>query len=136
MGRRNVKGTKFDKESYSYYNKLWNANKSYYKKMGYNDLIPYKMNKEQWEFKKKSTEMSNKDIVFEEFHKYTREQTENLVEQFRLEGVKVNKAKIARGEFNNNQWNIIKQNYHEVRAEGMSSGEAKTYLSYLFWGSL
>ena len=47
MGRRNISGKKIDKESYEYYVKNYNAQKSYYMRKGYSDLVPIKMGKKE-----------------------------------------------------------------------------------------
>lgn len=135
MGRRNVSGRKIDKESYDYYVRSYNANKSYYLRKGYNELIPFKMNKREWEYLKRDSNMSNREIIYEEFHKYSREEVENLVKAFKDKGLKTNKNKIARGEFSNNQWNIIKNTYKQLRDDGETASDAKASIAYMFWGS-
>ena len=134
MGRRNLSGKKINKESYDYYTKNYNAQKSYYKRKGYTELIPTKMSKEEWSLKKK-TGATNKQIIYEEFHKYSKEQAKRLQQEFIKSGEKAKLGEIARGQIEASQWSVIRNRYRELISEGNNSTQALALLSYQFWGS-
>lgn len=136
MGRKNVSGKSLDKESYQYYSKSFAANKSYYTRAGYTDLIPVKMTKQEWEFNRKMNPgKTNADIVYEEFHRFGKSQAKVLRQALLDEGVKITTAQAARGELTPAGWNVLKNRYHELKNSGLSSKESSAEISYEFWGS-
>lgn len=136
MGRKNLSGKTLDKESYQYYSKAYAANKSYYTRSGYTDLIPVKMTKQEWEFNRKMNPgKSNADIVYEEFHRYGKAEAKVLRQQLSESGVKITTAQAARGELTPAGWNVIKNKYKQLKNSGLSSKEAAAEISYEFWGS-
>lgn len=122
---------KFNKESYQYYTKMYNANKSNYKKRGFSSLIPEKMNLEEWTAKHDN--QSNREIVWNEFHEYTREQSAKLREA--LDVAKKDIYRLSRGQISKDEWDKISQTYKDATANGMTSTQAKAYVSHMFWGS-
>lgn len=134
MGRRNISGKKIDKESYEYYVKNYNAQKSYYMRKGYIDLVPIKMGKKEWELKKVKG-VTNKEIIYDEFHKYSKEQAKRLQQEFIKAGNKARLAEIARGNVSAAQWTVIKNRYHELLSEGNTANQAASVIAFQYWGS-
>ena len=136
MGRTNLSGNLSNKESYRYYSQSFSANKSYYMKMGYTDLIPVKMTKQEWEYRRRTNpNQSNAELIYSEFHKYSKEQSQILKERLSRSGIKLPAAKVARGDLTTSGWNVIKSYYHELKENGMTGKEAAATISYEFWGS-
>lgn len=140
MGRRNLSGKVINKESYDYYNKSFAAMKSYYKKKGYDELIPIKMNKEEWTALK-DTGISNKDIIYDEFHKYSKAASEKLADKFNVKKTKVNIARLGRGEFTEEENQMLKDAYRLRKEQLMAEGnlhpstQAAKDVHFDYWGS-
>lgn len=137
MGRLNKSGKISDKESYKYYTQHYNAMKSNYKKKGWLELIPTKMNKDEWEYKHK--DLSNKEIIYNEFHRYSKEASENLRVKFNIS--KRNLGRLRRGDLSNTEKEILKDEYRQRKQELLDQGVehaaalAASELHLEYWGS-
>lgn len=126
---------KIDKESYAYYKTLFRAYARYYRennKLDEEDM-PLMMSEAEW--KKQHKETSNKDTVFNEFHRYTRSQAETISKNLEAAGIKVSVRNAAQGKLPAQAWNHISNTYAEIRKQGMSAKQAKQAISHIFFGS-
>lgn len=121
-----------NKESYSYYKNAYRANKRYRDKIHSDDYGPM-LSKSEFE-DMKSTGLSTKDIVYNQFHFYTRSAAKKIQASIRNEGVKVSLVDIQRRKFSKEVYDKIGKTYHELR-ETLSSKDALSLISYTFYGS-
>ena len=152
MGRLNKSGKISDKESYKYYTQHYNAMKSNYKKKGWVELIPTKMNKDEWEYKHNQSGISNSEIIYNEFHKYSKEAVENLWSKFKdqySEKSKIPKgiykmhvlARYSRGDLTEDEKKILMDEYQNKKKILMDQGIehasalAASELHLEYWGS-
>lgn len=144
MGRVNKSGKSIDKESYQYYKKLFQATSSYYRRKGYVNLIPSfatgnkgkdYLSYEMWNLQHDINKISNKELVYNQFHEYTKDQTKILQLQLKAQGVKLSLSKISRGELTAQAWDAIKNTYYELRDDGLSATDAKNQVASMYWGS-
>ena len=121
-----------NKESYSYYKTAYRANKRYRDKIHSDDSGPMLSKSELEDMK--STGLSTKDIVYNQFHFYTRSAAKKIQASIRNEGVKVSLVDIQRRKFSKEVYDKIGKTYHELR-ETLSSKDALSLISYTFYGS-
>ena len=121
-----------NKESYSYYKKAYRANKRYREKIHSDDFGPM-LSKSDFE-DMKNTGLSTKDIVYNQFHCYTRSAAKKIQASIRNEGVNVSLANVQKRKFSPEVYDKIGKTYHELR-EGLSSKDALALISYTFYGS-
>ena len=139
MGRINKSGKISDKESYKYYTQHYNAMKSNYKKKGWVELIPTKMNKDEWEYKHNQAGISNSEIIYNEFHKFSKEASEKLRVKFDIS--KRQLGRLRRGDLTKDEKKMLMDEYKDRKQELMDQGiehpsalaAAELHLEY--WGS-
>ena len=102
-----------NKESYSYYKTAYRANKRYRDKIHSDDYGPM-LSKSEFE-DMKSAGLSTKDIVYNQFHFYTRSAAKKIQESIRNEGIKVSLVNIQRRKFSKEVYDKIGKTYHELR---------------------
>ena len=125
MGRINKSGKTFNKNTYSYYKRLYSANYSYYKKRGY-ELPPMKLTESQWK-ETVASGYTNSEIIYGQFHKYSKESIRNLKQIFKEEGQNVSERYLARGNFTQAEWQIIQNRYRLARGLGLAAWEANIF---------
>lgn len=97
------------------------------------------MNKDEWEYKHNQAGISNSEIIYNEFHKFSKEASEKLITKFKIS--KRNLGRIRRGEFNKDENKILMDEYQARKKELMDQGiehpsalaAAELHLEY--WGS-
>lgn len=127
--------SKINKESYSYYKTLFRATKRYYDKMNYG--TGEMLSEQHWEYYKQHGN-SNSEIVYSQFHSYDKETVKGITNAFKEAGLTINskiRGKIARGEYTDEMFDLIKRAYHEGRNNGKSSTEMQEQLAGLYFGS-
>lgn len=121
-----------NKESYSYYKQSYKANKRYRDKIGSDDYGAMLSKKEYQEMR--DSGMSTKDIVYSQFHYYTRDTAQQIQQSLKQEGFKVSMRNIQARNYSQEVYDAIKQTYHNLTAT-MSSKEAAALISYTYYGS-
>lgn len=95
------------------------------------------MNKDEWEYKHK--DLSNKEIIYNEFHRYSKEASENLRVKFNIS--KRNLGRLRRGDLSNTEKEILKDEYRQRKQELLDQGVehaaalAASELHLEYWGS-
>ena len=121
-----------NKESYSYYKNAYRANKRYKVKIGSDDYGPMLSKKEYEEYR--AIGLDTKDIVYNQFHFYTRSAAKKIQASIRNEGVNVSLANVQKRKFSPEVYDKIGKTYHELR-DTLSSKDALALISYTFYGS-
>lgn len=131
-----------NKESYSYYKNSYRANKRYREKVAAKYTIEdmkreasYGQMLTKSEFEDmRSSGLSTKEIVYNQFHFYTKENAKKIQKSILQEGLKVSLTDIQQRNFSKEVYDKMDALYHELR-DGMSSREAASLISYAFYGS-
>ena len=121
-----------NKESYSYYKQAYRANKRYRVKIGSDDYGPM-LSKDEYE-EYRAIGLNTKDIVYNQFHFYTREAAKTIQESILKEGYKVSLKDIQNKQFSQEVYDAISRTYHELR-KTLGSTDAAALISYTFYGS-
>lgn len=121
-----------NKESYSYYKNAYRANKRYKVKIGSDDYGPMLSKKEYEEYR--AIGLDTKDIVYNQFHFYTRKAAKAIQESIFKEGYKVSLKDIQNRQFSQEVYDAISRTYKELR-KTLGATEAATLISYTFYGS-
>lgn len=129
-------GKRQDKESYDYYKVSYRANAKYYSEKHVGIEIPRMLSEREWMRAKRDEGITNKELVWSEFHYYTREQTDMLYNALKGRGFKISKFKISQKQITPEMWEAIKEQYHVYRQNGMTSEESRGRVSMEFFGSM
>ena len=121
-----------NKESYSYYKNAYRANKRYKVKIGSDDYGPM-LSKEEYE-EYRATGLNTKDIVYNQFHFYTRKAAKTIQESILKEGYKVSLKDIQNRQFSQEVYDAISRTYKELR-KTLEATDAAALISYTFYGS-
>ena len=121
-----------NKESYSYYKQAYRANKRYKVKIGSDDYGPM-LSKEEYE-EYRATGLNTKDIVYNQFHFYTRKAAKTIQESILKEGYKVSLKDIQNRQFSQEVYDAISRTYKELR-KTLEATDAAALISYTFYGS-
>lgn len=121
-----------NKESYSYYKQSYRANKRYRDKIGSDDYGGMLSESEYKEMK--ATGMTTKEIVYNQFHFYSKDVAKQIQESLKQEGFKVSIKAIQSRNYTQSVYNAIKERYHEL-TKTMSAKEAAALISYAYYGS-
>ena len=121
-----------NKESYSYYKQAYRANKRYKVKIGSDDYGPM-LSKDEYE-EYRATGLDTKDIVYNQFHFYTRKAAKTIQESILKEGYKVSLKDIQNRQFSQEVYDAISRTYKELR-KTLGAADAAALISYTFYGS-
>ena len=97
------------------------------------------MNKDEWEYKHNQSGISNSEIIYNEFHKYSKEAAENLRAKFDIS--KRQLGRLRRGELNKDEKKALRDEYEARKKELMDQGIehasalAASELHLEYWGS-
>lgn len=120
-----------NKNSYQYYKIAYRANKRY-KDLHDDDNYGQMLSKAEWQTLSK--EMSTKEIVYNQFHFYTKEAAHQIQKSLKQEGFKLSIKKIQQRDYTPEMYQKINETYHELRST-MSGREAAMLISYTYYGS-
>lgn len=117
--QRRLKKAAEYKESYSDYKNRFRSSKRYYDKKGIMNHAEM-MTEAEWKSARDLEHLSNKDLVYTDFHAYDRETVKNINASFKEQGLKLtaeNRGKISRGEYTPEMYDMIKEAYHNKLKE-------------------
>lgn len=121
-----------NKESYAYYKKSYRANKRYQDKIGNDEYAPMLTQKEFAEIK--DSGISNKDLVYNQFHFYTRDQAEKIKRSLEQEGFKISKKNVQARNYTDAMYDRMGEIYHQLR-EDFNAADAASLIANAFYGS-
>ena len=121
-----------DKNSYSYYKTSYRANARYRKKVG-DDNYGAMLSKAEFR-ELAETGLSVKDIVYNQFHFYTRDVAKGIQQSLKKEGFDLSLRKVQNRDYSAKVFERMREIYWEVSKE-RNSKEAAAYISYSFYGS-
>ena len=122
-----------NKETYSYYKTAYRANKRYREKIG-SDEYGEMLSKAEYN-EMKASGYSTKQIVYDQFHFYSKQTALDIQKSLQQEGFKVSLKDIQARNYSKEIYDAIDLTYHALRDGGMSSKEAAVLISYTYYGS-
>lgn len=127
MGRK-----KINKDSYSYYKTSYKANERYRKKIG-NDDYGALLSRREFE-EAREAGLSTQDIVYNQFHFYTKDTAKGIQVSLEQEGFKLSLKDIQARNYTDEMYARIDEIYWEL-TKTMDSKSAAALISYTFYGS-
>lgn len=121
-----------NKESYSYYKQSYRANKRYRAKIGSDDFGGMLSEGEYKEMR--ATGLSTKEIVYNQFHYFSKDTAKQIQQSLKQEGFKVSIKAIQARQYSQDVYDAIKERYHEL-TKTMSAKDAAALISYAYYGS-
>ena len=122
-----------NKNSYEYYKNAYRANKRYRDSIGAYESYAGMSSKAEWRESIRAG-LSNKDIVYNQFHFYTKEAAHQIQKSLKQEGFKLSIKKIQQRDYTPEMYQKIDETYHYLRST-MSGREAAMLISYTYYGS-
>lgn len=97
------------------------------------------MNKDEWEYKHNQAGISNSEIIYNEFHKFSKEASEKLRVKFDIS--KRQLGRLRRGDLTKDEKKMLRDDYEARKKELMDQGIehasalAASELHLEYWGS-
>lgn len=120
-----------NKETYSYYKRAYRANKAYRDKIGrkiYGDMLEEK----EWNVIHQT--LSNREIVYNEFHNVTKDDAIKIQNKFKEKGIKMSIISIQSFDYSDEAYDLIKDTYQSL-IKSKSSKDAAKDIAYMYYGS-
>ena len=121
-----------NKESYSYYKTAYKANKRYRVLKGSDDCGEMITKDEYNEMR--DTGMKTNEIVYNQFHFYSRDTAQKIQKNLLEQGFKVSIKNIQARNYTQEIYDAMNETYHAL-TQSMSSKEAAALISYTYYGS-
>ena len=83
----------------------------------------------------KTSGYSTKQIVYDQFHFYSKQTALDIQKSLQQEGFKVSLKNIQARNYSKEIYDAIDLTYHALRDSGMSSKEVAALISYTYYGS-
>ena len=125
-----------NKESYDYYKVSYRQNARNFREKHVGINFPPMLSERDWKRTHGADGFTNREIVWGQFHEYTREQVGTMYKALKAEGIKANKFQLSQKNLTGEMWSAFKEHYHKNRASGMTAKEAKSNVSHVFFGSM
>lgn len=128
-----------NKESYSYYKIAYKANKKYRDSIGSKEYGPL-LTKSEFEDFKIGSGLSTKDIVYNQFHYYTRAAVKQIKAAMNKEFKDTNYKPLTTKAIQTKNYSPeiareLYNKYYRLKAEGLTAADAGQLISHTYYGS-